>query len=104
MMKIKEMTKLYKKISKAKEMYEDAELMIRGTALDDISEYLIDCITNAKKAANTVKKIAESLSVTVEFLTANIETEERFCYWCMMNGLEIKTTESEETDEETEEE
>ena len=99
MMKIKEMTKLYKKITKAKEMYSDSELVVRYSTLDDMTDFMIGHINNMRKAANTVKKIADCLCVTVDSLTSNIETEEKFCFWCMMNGIEIKTAITEEAEE-----
>lgn len=101
MMTIKEMQKLYKKIAKAENNYDNArwELEERHD-MTDVAWY-IEKAQQLHKAARTLVKIADSMTTTMVSLMLNTGSEDEFIRWMIVNDIEmIEKVEDEEEEKE----
>lgn len=100
-MTIKEMSKLYKKVSKLEDMYDSARYYF--TDANCIAyERNLEQATNMCKALKGLKKIADAMAIDTLELLGHTISEESFLRWMLVNDINIVA--NEEDEEEVQEE
>lgn len=101
-MTIKNMSKLHKKICKLEALhYISFEALKKCYSFEYDKQF--EHAQNLVKALKGLRKIADSMGVSVDLMTDYTDSEERFLRWMLIEGIEIHTNTEDETEEETEE-
>lgn len=99
-MTIKEMQKVYKKVSKAiNEFYVSRGCMESSDHPDILAEYA----KNMVKAWKVLDKVSAAMNANNLELVNKAINEESFVRWCLLENIDYKTSENETEDVETEE-
>ena len=100
-MTIKEMRKVYKKLEKMEDEFTAAKMELSNISVYGNLEHITEQAKRLAKATTTIAKYAAAMNVDSQLLMENVISEEHFCKWCLINDIEMNTTE--ETEIETDE-
>lgn len=96
-MTIKEMCKVFKKLEKMEDEFSKAKIELMGISVYGNLDHISEQAKKLAKVTTTITKYAKAMGVDTQVLMENVVSEEHFCRWCLLYGIDMQ--EQEETEE-----